>query len=168
MDQPVQSQTVFTKINFKPWKNRLLRTPLQWRSYVAKNSLLQKLQIRYENDLEKTSRSLQLIRNSMMLLSSKFHVSELSFSKVTAVQSLTVQNSNHHKISLLTIWPLLSTLPEHRLLSQRTPYEDQTALCVPRASFYGVPSSTPWKSSLIHLQLLAIMSMQSWHLSGSD
>ena len=106
--------------------------------------------------LKKISRSLQLIRNLMMLLSSKFHVSELSFSKVTAVQSLTVQNSNHLKISLLTIWSILSTLPEHRLLSQRTPYEDQTALCVPWASFYEVPSSTPWKSSLIHLQLLAI------------
>ena len=54
---------------------------------LLKNWLLQMLQFCYENDLEKIPRSLQSIGNLMMLLSSKFHVSELSLSKVTEVQS---------------------------------------------------------------------------------
>jgi len=59
---------------------------------LLKNWLLQRLQFFYENDLEKISRSLQSIGNLVMLLSSKFHVSELSLSKVTVVQSWTIQN----------------------------------------------------------------------------
>ena len=95
------------------WEHDLSGAP-----YVAEKRLLKKPQIHYENDLEKISRSLHFITNKMMLLSSKFHVSELSWSKVTTVQSLTVLNDNHLKIPFLIIWYFLSTLPEP--MSMRT------------------------------------------------
>jgi len=69
---------------------------------LLKNWLLQKHQFCYENYLEKILRSLQSIDNLMMLLSSKFHVSELSLSKVTAVQSWTVQNGKSPQIAFLS------------------------------------------------------------------
>ena len=69
---------------------------------LLKNWLLQMLQFCYESDLEKISRSSQSIGNLVMLLSSKFHISELSLSKVTVVQSWTIQNGNHLKIAFLS------------------------------------------------------------------
>lgn len=114
------------------------------------------LQVRYEKDFEKFSRSLHSIEYLRMLLSSKFNVSELSLSKVTAVQILTLQNDKSPQNCFFTIWHLISTLPELRRFLQRTLYEDEAAYCVPWVSFKGLPSPTLWKSSLGHLQLLAI------------
>ena len=72
-------------------------------SMFLKKRLLKKPLIYYENDLEKISRSLQLIGNLVMLLSSKFHVSKLSLSKVAAIQILTVQNDKSPQNCFFTI-----------------------------------------------------------------
>ena len=91
-----------------------------------------------------------------MLLSSKFHVSKLSLSKVSAIQILTVQNNKSPQNCFFTIWHLFSTLPELRRFLQRTLNEDEAAYCVPWASFKGLPSPTLWMSSLCQLQLPAL------------
>jgi hypothetical protein len=53
---------------------------------ILLKKLLLKLPVRYEDDLEKISMSLQSIGNLKMLSSSEFHVSESSLSKVIAAQ----------------------------------------------------------------------------------
>jgi hypothetical protein len=64
-----------------------------------KKRLLQKLTVRYEDDLEKISMLFQSIGNCKMLSSSEFHVSESSLSKVIAAQSWQSKAANHLKIA---------------------------------------------------------------------
>jgi len=61
---------------------------------------MQKLTVRYEDDIEKISMSLQSIENWKMLSSSEFHVSESSLSKVITAQSWQSKAANHLKIAL--------------------------------------------------------------------
>ena len=134
---------------------------------LLKNWLLQKLQFCYKNDLEKISRSLLSIGNFIMLLCSKFHISELSLSKVKPVQILLVRNGKSPQNFFFIMWYLLSILPELRCRSQRTSHDYEAALCVPWASFNGLPSPTPWKNSA-SFNCLPSRAMQSWHFSGRD
>jgi len=62
---------------------------------------MQKLIVRYEDDFEKISTSIQSIGNRKMLSSSEFHISESSLSKVIAAQSWQSKAANHLKIASL-------------------------------------------------------------------
>jgi len=62
---------------------------------------LQKLIVRYEDDIEIISTSFQSIRNCKMLSSSEFHVSESLLSKVIAAQSWQSKAANHLQIDSL-------------------------------------------------------------------